>query len=65
MLTFLYTIGRFFRALLKGMREPEFRALFFLTLLMFIIGTIFYMKAEGWDVLDAFYFSVMTLATVG
>src|SRR3954452_19229286 len=36
--------------------------LVFLTLL---IGTIFYSFQEGWGLIDAFYFSVTTLTTVG
>ncbi|WGK66238.1 potassium channel family protein [Croceiramulus getboli] len=30
-----------------------------------IIGTVVYRFAEGWPWLDAYYFSVMTLSTVG
>jgi voltage-gated potassium channel Kch len=36
--------------------------LVFLTLLT---GTIFYSLQEGWTLIDAFYFSVTTLTTVG
>jgi voltage-gated potassium channel len=34
-------------------------------LLTLTIGSGFYMLVEGWSVLDAVYFSVVTLATVG
>jgi hypothetical protein len=30
-----------------------------------LLGTLFYWRQEGWTLLDAFYFSVITLATVG
>jgi voltage-gated potassium channel Kch len=30
-----------------------------------LIGTIFYSFQEGWGLIDAFYFSVTTLTTVG
>ena len=30
-----------------------------------MIGTLFYTLAEGWIIVDAFYFSVITLSTVG
>jgi voltage-gated potassium channel len=30
-----------------------------------VSGTIFYSLQEGWSVVDAFYFSVTTLTTVG
>ena len=40
--------------------------LLFISVVSFIIvGTIFYHSAEGWDWIDSFYFSVMTLTTVG
>lgn len=29
------------------------------------LGTLVYQNVEGWDFIDAFYFSVVTLATVG
>ena len=32
---------------------------------LFLIGTVFYHNVEQFSILDAFYFSVMTLATVG
>lgn len=38
-----------------------FIALFFLLL----IGTLFYNNAEKWNYVDSFYFSTMTLTTVG
>jgi voltage-gated potassium channel len=46
-------------------REPDFRTLVSLVFFMLVSGTIFYSFAEGWSVVDAFYFSVTTLTTVG
>jgi voltage-gated potassium channel Kch len=46
-------------------RDPEFRSLLFLVLITLLGGTIFYTLEEGWSVVDAFYFSVTTLTTVG
>jgi len=46
-------------------RDPDFRSLVFLVFLTLLIGTIFYSVQEGWGVIDAFYFSVTTLTTVG
>jgi voltage-gated potassium channel len=37
----------------------------FLVLGTLVSGTIFYSLQEGWSVVDAFYFSVTTLTTVG
>ena len=34
-------------------------------LLILLLGTVFYRMAEGWSWLDSFYFSVITLSTVG
>ena len=47
------------------MRDEDFRSLIFLVFLTFLIGTIFYSYQEGWTLIDAFYFSVTTLTTVG
>jgi voltage-gated potassium channel len=47
------------------MRDPDFRSLVFLVFLTLLIGTIFYSLQEGWTLIDAFYFSVTTLTTVG
>jgi len=32
---------------------------------LIVIGTLFYALFEGWSYVDAFYFTVMTLTTVG
>ncbi|MDE3089396.1 MAG: two pore domain potassium channel family protein [Chloroflexota bacterium] len=65
MLSFLITLGRFVHAIWTGLRDPEFRALLFLVLLTLLSGTLFYVKVENWSFLDALYFSVTTLTTVG
>jgi voltage-gated potassium channel len=46
-------------------RDPDFRALVLLVFLTLLTGTIFYSYQEGWTLIDAFYFSVTTLTTVG
>jgi voltage-gated potassium channel len=46
-------------------RDPEFRSLMFLVAVTLLGGTVFYSSVEGWSVVDAFYFSVTTLTTVG
>lgn len=56
---------RFTRAVRRGMRDPEFRSLFGLVVLTLVAGTAFYWDVEEWSVLDSFYFSAITLATVG
>ena len=49
--------------LIRG--NPQFRSLVFVVILMLLIGTVFYSLEEGWSAVDAFYFSVTTLTTVG
>jgi len=56
---------RFARALRRSLRDPEFRGLFVLVVVTLVAGTLFYWEIEGWSLLDAFYFSSITLTTVG
>jgi voltage-gated potassium channel len=52
----------------RGQRLQEgsqFRSLVFLVLVTLLGGTVFYSTVEGWSVVDALYFSVTTLTTVG
>ncbi len=63
--SFILTLLRFFRAFWRGLRDDEFRALFYVFLSLLASGTVFYSSVEGWSLLDALYFSVITLATVG
>jgi voltage-gated potassium channel len=56
---------RFTRAVRRGLRDPEFRSLFGLVVLTLAAGTAFYWDVEEWSLLDSFYFSAITLATVG
>lgn len=62
---FLFTAIMLFRALRTLLKDPKFRSLLYLTTLTLIAGTLFYHSVEGWSLLDSFYFSVITLATVG
>jgi voltage-gated potassium channel len=58
-------IGLPLRALVAMGRHPEERGPLLLVLSLLIIGTAFYVLVEGFTVVDAFYFSSMSLATVG
>lgn len=65
MISFLLTTKRMIKALIKASSDKEFQILLMFTIMTFASGTIFYSKVEGLRVLDALYFSVMTLTTVG
>jgi tellurite resistance protein TehA-like permease len=65
MLTFLLafvSLARLFRTLFQ---QPESRALLFMAVAMIGLGTVFYHNVEGWRWLDALYFCVVTLVTIG
>jgi len=53
------------RASWAALREPRTRGLVYSTLLIIVFGAVFYHSVEGWRWLDAFYFTVITLTTVG
>ncbi len=45
--------------------DTDFRVLFFFLNILLISATIFYVNTENWSVVDALYFSVMTMSTIG
>jgi len=47
------------------LRHHKVRPLVLLTVVILLVGTIAFHLLEGWDYLDSFYFSVMTLTTIG
>ncbi|HYW87934.1 MAG TPA: potassium channel family protein [Chloroflexota bacterium] len=46
-------------------RDPELRVATTLLVLTLAVGTVVYTLVEGWSLLDAFYFCIVTLATIG
>ena len=53
------------RAVVSGVFDPAFRHLFAAAIMLLLAGTIAMNRIEGLAPVDAFYFSVITLTTVG
>jgi hypothetical protein len=56
---------RLFAGFRRGLRDPEFRAIIFLIAVAIASGSAFFRIVEHWLWIDAIYFSVMALTTVG
>ncbi len=54
-----------FRFLLDDVRDPRFKAIAGTALGLIAIGSVVFWLLEGWMLLDAVAFSVMTVTTVG
>jgi voltage-gated potassium channel len=61
-LVLFVTLGRLYRDMLK---QPETRALLGLASLVLFVGVVFYVNVEHWSFINAVYFCVVTLGTVG
>jgi voltage-gated potassium channel len=53
------------RAVGAVMRDPETKALPLVAGALLLTGTIFFWRTEDWTIIQALYFSVVTLTTVG
>lgn len=56
---------KLWRGIAAAFASPDVRFLLALTATMVATASVFYRWAEGWRWLDAVYFSVITIATVG
>ncbi len=54
-----------FSALRAMLRSPEGKVILVWATAQIVFGTLMYMWLEGWSPVEALYFSVVTLATVG
>ncbi|MFM1653721.1 potassium channel family protein [Brevibacillus sp. B_LB10_24] len=65
MISFLLTVRRLAQGLWHAFKDKNFQAIFIITLFILLSGTLFYHSEEGLSFIDALYFSVTTLTTVG
>lgn len=52
-------------AIIMAWKDPATRGLAYLALTVLLVGTVFYRFVEGLRWLDALYFSLITLTTIG
>jgi voltage-gated potassium channel Kch len=64
-ITLLLALRGLVRALAAVWRDPQTKALPLVVGLLVLTGTIFYWRFEDWTIIEALYFSVVTLTTVG
>ena len=55
----------FFRTIRSFYKDKEYRNLILTTIIIMVIGTVSFHYIEGWSWLDSFYFSFITLTTIG
>jgi voltage-gated potassium channel Kch len=65
MLGLFIAVTAFARAVFISLKDPSFRGLLLFVVVLIFSGAIFYHRVEGWSYLNAVYFCVVTLATVG
>lgn len=65
MVSLMLGLTRFWFAIRMALRDPTFRLLIALTASLLLVGTWVFHQVEGWAYLDSFYFSSITLLTVG
>jgi len=65
MLSFILSTKRLLTGLWRSFKRPQFLSLFTTLFLIILSGTLFYKETEGWDWLDALYFSVVSLIPTG
>ncbi|MDS9469973.1 potassium channel family protein [Paracoccus sp. MBLB3053] len=54
-----------FRAIIQACRTPRVQALGLICMLIALLQALVFSLIEGWGLVDAFYFAVVSMATVG
>ena len=62
---FLSAYVRLVKAIYAAFRSTQVQALILVCVLIALAQAVVFMRIEGWRFLDAFYFSVVSMATVG
>lgn len=65
MISFLAIFSRLFKGIRRAFQISYFQGLLFLCLLTLVSGTIFYSTEENLSIVDALYFCITTLSTIG
>ncbi len=66
MISFFLTFFRLLKVIILGIKnDKDFKFLFFFIVILLLSAVLFYTAMENWSLIDALYFSVMTMATVG
>ncbi|PID33229.1 hypothetical protein CR969_01820 [Candidatus Saccharibacteria bacterium] len=66
MTSFILSIYRLIKVIIKELnKDKEFRFLVLFIVLLLSVSTTFFILVEHWKFIDALYFSVMTMSTVG
>ena len=66
MISFFLNLFKLLRAYWHGLRaDEELRILLIVLATLLASATVFYTRVEGWSPVDALYFSVMTMSTIG
>jgi voltage-gated potassium channel Kch len=65
MVAIVLAVLAYLRIVGTALRDPAVRGLLVAMAIVLGIGTVSYMSLEGWSVVDALYFSVVSLLTVG
>ncbi len=55
----------YFNILCSFLKDKEYRDLLFTTFITLIVGSGIYHYLQGWSRIDSFYFSIITLTTIG